>query len=232
MSDTPLLDKLRRRPPSLPPWFLRDSPKLDQWRAHRDRALGLLADPDLAARNIDPIARHHYESTSQEYFDLSDLTLAPAAHMLQWLEYQLPERIRSEIGDQDLSDSPEMQGHAGFLVFDAPRVAVTGDEIPENAARFTAMELFLEFGLPRRVYGPHGIWVYALDAQGKILDVPSIQGYQEPAYNEHVRAMQGFFYAALLALGDTPARRAARALWETGAGKSKIVLPEKEIKLR
>lgn len=197
----PLLDKLRAQPWHAP-WYV-DPAKRDVWLLYSERLHEILRNPELPAFNIDCFAHPHYSVSPQEYFDLGDLAPLPASYPVQWLEHALPQQIRSEIGDQDLRGEPELHGHAGFLIFDATRDNVAGEEIPETAARVMVLEIFMEIDQPPKVVGPHGSIMLALDSSGCVIDRPWIQGFHRPEHNEEVRGMQAFIYPALLAISES-----------------------------
>lgn len=201
MSRTPLLDRLRREDPA-PPWWI-DRQKLDFWRTHRGGMLKILRDRELPAFSIDEIANYYFAFEPREYWDFHELEGLQVPYGACWMEHPLPQTIHSEIGDSDVRALT--RGEAGFLAIQAEIESVKGEGIPAGAKQIVLLEIFIRYEPVDggdRTEGPLGTWMFALDRAGKILTVPSMQGFQDPRHNEHMKLYQSFLWPPLLACSD------------------------------
>jgi hypothetical protein len=200
---TPLLDKIRAGDPRAP-WFIRPE-NLAAWRGHRDRMLGILREPQLPAFNVAQVAKYYYETSNQEYWNLDNRSSFPTLqppYDLCWMEHQFPERIHSEIGDQDVTHLGG--GDAGFLMMCADRSGVVGQGIPETMKRLLVCEVFIHYGFNGKIFGPHGTWTIALDERGAIIDNPCMQGWHDSRHDEDMKLYQGWLNVPLLAISGLP----------------------------
>jgi hypothetical protein len=198
MTKTPLLDKIRAANPRAPWWL--DRSKIPEWRAHSAKMLEFLRAPELPAFNIDNIAKHYYEETVQEYWEVPDLPGLKVPYGMCWMEHRVPDLIHSEIEDKNLRGYGG--GHWGWLMIQSKRADVVGEGIPENAQTILLCERFERYNQFDRTTGPRGVWSLALDERGVLIGQPCLQTWSSPAKTPDARLRQAGLHVPLMACSE------------------------------
>jgi hypothetical protein len=175
--------------------------RANQWRTIAGHVHNTLMNPALPVLLIDNVAEYFYTS-EQEHWDLRDdfPNLAPP-YPAFWCEHKMVKRIHSkECGDTDVS-ALVPHGRIGLLIHGIDPTEANGEGIPENTRWILWCELFVDFG-ERNITatGPHGSVFLAIDANGVIINCPSMQSFAE---QEHADVMRGYitwFNPAFLAM--------------------------------
>ena len=182
----------------------------DAWVKYSESLWPSLKDPDLTVVTIDLVATFYFEKCSREFWDLGKTDHFPdlvPPRPVMWFEYHLPQRLRSEIGDQDLSREPFKNGRAGALVLRCRREEVEGQHIPAHARWIVVIDTFMDYGIqPGQIEGPHGCWALAIDEGGRIIGVPSCQSFtgNNRAAQEALQQSIALIHPPLLALSWLP----------------------------
>jgi hypothetical protein len=186
------------------------------WQTLTTQLVGLLADPALPVLTLDATSRFLYTDSGQETWDLArDFPNLTPPFPVFWCEHAIPERIHSfACGDTDVT--PWVRGgRVGVLVHGLERSAVTGEGIPANVCWVLWCELFIDYRHPGiAATGPHGSIFLAVDAHGRIVDIPWMQSFAGPADAEMMKSLMGWLHPTFLAmqyLAFNPAARAAAA---------------------
>ena len=172
-----------------------------EWRRHSIDVAEILHERDLPAILIDNVAEYYYVGTDQENWNLQKHfpNLAPPFPAF-WMEYKLPNRIHSEIGDSNIG--VDLDGRVGWLIFGTPRHQMVGDHIPENAKWVLIGELFIDFGLRRdgSMVGPHGTMFMSIDENGAAIDKPGMMSLASEELAPLMKLHIGWWNPALLAV--------------------------------
>lgn len=196
-----LIDDLRAKSARLAkPHFVPDR-LVDAWHNVAKHTHNLIMDPALPVLLIDNVAEYFF-SSEQEYWDLSvDFPNLAPPYPAFWCECKLAKRIHSkEFGDTDLS-AKVPRGRLGMLIHGLTRENVNGEDIPENACWILWCELFIDYdhrGVTAT--GPHGSTFLCIDAQGAIIDTPSMQSLGEDSDADILRNLMTWFHPAFLAM--------------------------------
>ena len=198
-----LIDDIRTAGRCAKPWFV--SRLQLQWLKHSLQLTEFLADP-MPIIVADKLAASYFASEQERWAldrDFGDLT---PAHDLFWIEYKLPRVIHSrECGDTNVARYVK-NGRVGILFLAPPVANVKGEGIPAEAAWILTAEIFVDYGEGRPIQGPHGTWFLTIDAEGKVLDRPLMQGYHDPSQNEILKSFVSWLHPALLAIPFLRAR--------------------------
>ena len=194
-----LLDQFRRNGKLEMPHFVLPG-KQTEWRRHSVGIGKILYERDLPAILIDNVAEYFYIGTDQENWNLQKHfpNVAPPFPLF-WIEYKLPTRIHSEIGD---STGFDLDGRVGWLIFGTPRDQVVGENIPENAKWILIGELFIDYGFRRdgSMVGPHGTMFVPVDEKGAVIEKPGMMSFASDELAELMRLHIGWWNPALLAI--------------------------------
>jgi hypothetical protein len=174
----------------------------DAWARHAVNTRRLLSEGQPQVILIDNVADYYFAS-DQEHWDLGrDFPNLAPPYRMAWFEHRIPRTIHSkECGDSD-AGSLTNGGRVGLLVLaidPADCACETGTSIPGNARWVLGMEIFIKYGVRDAVEGPHGSMFMAIDAEGKLIDRPWMQGYNDPEVNDIARALMTWTHPAMLA---------------------------------
>jgi hypothetical protein len=199
-----LIDTLRKdRAFQMPVWI---APEYESaWAKQVQNLMPLIENPELPVLLIDNVSDYYYFGSDQERWDLKHdfPNLAPPWPAF-WAEHRLATRIHSkEKGDTDIARLIGCNGKLGTLIHALDPALVTGEgELPPGTKWVLWCELFIEYGMSKGDHptGPHGSVFFCVDADGRCLDRPWMQGF---ARNEDAEVMKGlmtFFHPTLLAV--------------------------------
>jgi hypothetical protein len=164
----------------------------------------LLDDPQLPVLLIDNVADYFYHGSDQEYWDLRNdfPNLAPPFPAF-WCEHHMVSHINSkEMGRSEVAALVGSRGKVGTLIHAINAADVNDEGFPEGTRWILWGELFIDYGISKhdRPTGPHGSVFFAIDAEGRILDVPWMQGFALPEHNEIMKALMTWFHPTFLAV--------------------------------
>jgi hypothetical protein len=176
-------------------------------QAEWDRTVPVVAEiidnPDLPVLLIDNVAQYYFEGTDQEFWDLREdfPNLAPPFPAF-WCEHRLGGKIHSkEKGDSNLAAMIGSQAKVGALIQAFDPKDVTGQDIPEGTRWIYWCELFIDWGRKGdRPAGPHGSMFFCVDAEGRILDRPSMRSFAREADADYMRSLMTWLHPAFLAI--------------------------------
>jgi hypothetical protein len=197
-----LIDDIRARGVQMP--FSIERSKEDAWLDYAKLALQPVSDPMIPVLLIDNVADYYFVGTAQEYWSLErDFPNVAPPFPYFWCEHRLNLRIHSdEKGDTDLSVLLGKDAKVGVLCVALDPKDVKGEGIPEEAKWIYWMDLFIQYGRDKdgRAHGPHGSIHLAVDAQGRVLGVPWMQSYMEPAAAQVAKSLMTWLHPTLLAI--------------------------------
>jgi len=176
--------------------------RVRDWDQYTANLLPHLENRELPVLLIDNVADYYFHVSDQEFWSLDKdfPNLAPPFPAF-WCEHRLPNRIHSkEKGDTDLSTLIDPNAKVGILVHAADRKDVTG-EFPEATRWVLWCELFIDYGhRGKSPSGPHGAIFFCVDAEGRCLDKPWMQGFADQKDDAIMKALIIWVHPTLLAI--------------------------------
>jgi hypothetical protein len=175
------------------------------WEQHTLHLAPLLDNPELPVLLIDNVADYYYHGSDQEHWDLaSDFpNLAPPFPAF-WAEHRMPSHIYSkEKGRSDVAELMGTKGRVGTLVHTLDPAMIRGEgDLPPGTKWVLWAELFIDYGMNKhdRPTGPHGSTFFTIDAEGRLLGRPWIQGFARDEDAEYMRALMTWFHPTFLAV--------------------------------
>ena len=171
------------------------------WAQMCGQVCKLLTDPDLPVLLIDNVADYYF-GADQEYWDLRrDFpNLAPPYPMF-WAEHRIPRKIHSkECGDSDMAAFIP-HGRIGVFVCALDPRDAEGEGIPAATKWILWCELFIDYGEKGiTAQGPHGTLFLAIDADGAVLEQPSIRSYASTEHNKVIQGLMAQLHPTFLAI--------------------------------
>jgi hypothetical protein len=196
-----LIDDLRAPSARLTmPRFVR-ADKTHAWQDTAQRLLDILTWPELPVLLIDNVAEYFF-SSDQEYWDLSkDFPNFAPPYPAFWVEHKMVKQIHSkEKGNTDIA-SLVPRGRVGMLIHALDPADCQGQDIPASARWILWCELFIDFGKPGvTADGPHGSVFACIDAEGEIIEPPSMQSFADSSDEALMMSLITWFYPAFLAV--------------------------------
>jgi len=198
-----LIDELRAtRAFQMPVWV---APEYEAaWKRDAARLMPLLDNPELPVLLIDNVADYYYHGSDQEYWDLKrDFPNLAPPYPAFWAEHRMVSHIYSkEKGTSDVAGLIGTRGRIGTLVHAIDADQVQADEMPEGTRWVLWGELFIDYALSKhdRCNGPHGSMFFCVDAEGRLLERPWMQGYARQEDAQSMRALMSWLHPALLAV--------------------------------
>lgn len=196
-----LIDDIRLRGVQMPQ--LIEEEKEDAWQQYARRLLDIVSDRALPVVLIDNVAEYYYRGSDQEYwsFDRDFPNLAPPFERF-WCEHRMPHTLHSS--DKGTTECALIGKDArmGVLVTALDPAKQGGEGIPPEAKWLLWMNLFIDYGFRHgdRAQGPHGAIFLAVDADGRLLGVPSMQSYAAPSDEAVVKALFTWLHPTALAI--------------------------------
>jgi hypothetical protein len=199
-----LIDELRsERTFQMPVWV---APyHYSAWEQHAMRMMPLLDDPQLPVLRIDNVADYYYHGSDQEYWDLKhDFPNLAPPYPAFWCEHHIVSHIHSkEKGHTDIAALVGSRGRIGALIHALNPADVKGEgDLPEGTRWILWAELFIDYGLNKhdRPTGPHGSTFFTIDALGRHLGKPWMQGFARPEDANFMKSLMTFYHPTLLAM--------------------------------
>jgi len=196
------IDAIRAAGRSWEPWFIERAQR-STWEEHAVRLWPILLDPQLPVLLIDSVASYYFQS-DQEFWNVEKdfPNIAPPLPEF-WVEFRIPEKIRSlQRGVADVTKLIK-RGHVGLLVHGVDPADCKGEGIPANVRSILWFELFMDYGrgdMPP-VVGPHGSMFLAVDGKGAAVGVPWIQApVAKGPHDAHMKMLLTWISPVLLAI--------------------------------
>lgn len=243
-----MIDELRGQTVTthMPGWVARED--FDKWKSHARWVRDRLLDP-IPIISIDNVADYYFIGTDQEMWSLeTDFpNLAPPFDSF-WMEFRLPQRLRSTLGDRDLPHGKGARVGCLFLVAEAKDVQ--GEDLPKDMHWCYCVQQYVDGGDGVGIRGPIGSLMMAIGSDGRML-LPAVMQTQRVRQDARVdgdrimASVIAYMHPALLAISflhcknvevvnnEPPAKLAKRTEERHGirpcAYKTLIIEPLKQI---